>query len=213
MAVPSPFQYAPGGSNPFTPISEFQGIPTAAPAHAVAPQQQVAAPAPVVATPTTTQPTQQQQHTQLSKYAPAAYAGLTAAQPAANAYDTKSGIISTLGAGASGAATGAVVGGPVGALIGGGTGLLLGGLNAYLSVGAKNKAKRDQNRLLREAEAKQATRDKIARDDAVSQLAYDRKEAARQKQWAKNLQIRQALHDAAAGDKTADAEFIATGRV
>ncbi len=80
-------------------------------------------------------------------------------------------------------------------------------------MGAKNKAKRDQNRLLREAEAKQANRDKIARDDAVSQLAYDRKQADLQKQWAKNLQIQQALKGAAADNQTADAAFIATGRV
>ncbi len=101
----------------------------------------------------------------------------------------------------------------MGAVVGGGIGLITGGLNAYLSVGQKNKAKRDQRRLLREAEAKQERRDKIARDDAVSDLAYTRKQTDLQKQYAKNLQIRQMLQDSAGRDKAADAEFIATGRM
>ncbi len=145
--------------------------------------------------------------------AAAAYGGLQAGAPAAAAYDTKSGVISTLGAGASGAAAGAVVGGPVGAVVGGGLGLLTGGLNAYLSVGKTNKDRRNQNKLLAEAAQKQAARDKLARDDALSQQAYDRGETARQQRWAKNLQVRDAIKGLIDDGTIARDRYVKTGRV
>lgn len=149
----------------------------------------------------------------ISPLASAAYGGVQAGAPAAQAYDTKSGVISTLGAAAGGAAAGAVVGGPVGALVGGGLGLLTGGLNAYLAVGKANKTKRDQKRLLQEAEAKQAARDKIARDDAISQLAYDRTQVNLQKKWAKSLQVREAIKGLVDDGTVERDRYVKTGRI
>ncbi len=146
--------------------------------------------------------------------------GLQAGAPAAAAYDTKSGVISALGAGASGAASGALVGSVVpgigtalGAAVGGGIGLLSGGLNAYLAVGKENKNKRERNRLLDEAERKQATRDKIARNDALSEQNYQRGEVERQKKWAKNLQVREAIKGLVDDGTVERDRYVKTGRV
>ncbi len=204
--------YGPGGmAPPVVPSPAMGYTPPAAPA-APPPPVVVGAPAAAATTPATPSPWQGAGYI--------AAAGAQAGSPAAAAYDTKSGVASALGAGASGAASGALIGSVVpgigtatGALAGGAIGLITGGLNAWLSVGAKNKAERDQNRLLREAEAKQAKRDKIARDDALSQQAYDRKQVELQKRWAKNLQVREAIKGLVADETAGRDRYVATGRV
>src|SRR5690606_21265654 len=129
------------------------------------------------------------------------------------AYDTKTGVVSTLGAAATGAAMGAVVGGPVGALVGGGVGAVTGALNAWMSVGQQNKANRERRKLLAEAKAEQNRRDKIARDDALDGLAFERKQLAEQQrleEWQRNRAI---IAEAQIKKKARADEYIARGYV
>ncbi len=205
--------YGPGGYVP---------PPVATPAMAYAPPAPAPAPAAPAAayTPPATTPGAATTITPLTGAAGIVAGGLQAGAPAAAAYDTKSGAISALGAGASGAASGALVGSVVpgigtgvGAAVGGGIGLLTGGLNAYLAVGKENKNKRDRNRLLAEAEQKQAARDKLARSDALSQQAYDRKQVELQKKWAKNLQVRGAIKELVDSGTVERDRYVKTGRI
>lgn len=164
--------------------------------------------APAVST-TTPRPTTTSAYTAAAP----AIAGLQASQMGMGAYDTKSGVVSALGAAGTGAAAGAMVGGPVGAVIGGGVGLVTGALNAWMSVGQQNKANRERRKLLAEAKAEQNRRDKIARDDALDGLAFERKRLAEQKrleEWQRN---RALIAEASAKKKARADEYIARGYV
>lgn len=119
----------------------------------------------------------------VAKVAAPALAGLEAAQNAGPSYDMTSGLVNVGAATAAGAASGAMVGGPVGAVIGGGVGLVTSGLNAWLQVRQENKDKADMNRLLREIEEKQARKERIARQDQLAQIRYDRKQTEFNKSW------------------------------
>jgi hypothetical protein len=160
-------------------------------------------------------PTAAPRPTATSAYTAAApaLAGLQAGQMGLGAYDTKSGVVSALGAAGAGAAAGAMVGGPVGAVVGGGVGLVTGALNAWMSTSQQNKANRERRKLLAEAKAEQARRDKIARDDALDALAFERKELAEQKrleEWQRN---RALIAEASAKKKARADEYIARGYV
>lgn len=199
LPVPPPAQPVQTGLN----LSAF-GAPAADPAASAAGRSLLAAPASATPRPTTT-----------SAYTAAApaLAGLQAGQMGLSAYDTKSGVVSALGAAGAGAATGAMVGGPVGALVGGGVGLVTGALNAWMSAGQQNKANRERRKLLAEAKAEQDRRDKIARDDALDGLAFERKELAEQKrleEWQRN---RALIAEASAKKKARADEYIARGYV
>lgn len=199
----------PGGTPPAT-IQSALSTP-ARPGPVTAPPVAAASTAPAPAPPTQNQPSG------LSALAPA-ISGLQAGQLGSQAYDTQSGIVSTLGAAASGAAAGALagsvvpgVGTAVGALVGGGIGLVTGGLNAWMSVGKENKANRDRKKLLAEAKAEQKRRDDIARADAVDELAFERKKIEEQKRLAEWQQNRGLLADAAAQSKAQTDEYISRG--
>ncbi len=154
-----------------------------------------------------------QQQTPYAAPLAAGLGGMQAAQAGTQAYDTKSGVISALGAGAAGAATGAVVGGVPGAIVGGTVGLGLGALNAWMAVGKENKAARDRKKILSEAKAEQDRRDKIARDDAIDGLAFERgqiEEAKRLEEWKRN---RALIAEASAKKKARSEEFISRGFV
>ncbi len=228
MAYDSIFGYVPPASvrQPQTAYAPGGAAPAAAPSPAMAYTAPAAAPVAALApvgpsvTPPATTPTAAPTITPVSGAASIAYGGLQAGAPAAASYDTKSAVISTLGAGAAGAAQGALVGSVVpgigtglGAAVGGGIGLVTGGLNAYLSVGKENKNKSDRNKLLAEAERKQAARDKLARSDALSQQAYDRKQTELQKKWAKNLQVRGAIKELVDSGTVERDRYVKTGRI
>ena len=137
--------------------------------------------------------------------------GIQAGQVGSQAYDVKSGAVATLGAAATGATTGFLVGGPLGAAVGGVAGGALGALNAWMSVGKENKANRDRQRLLAEAKAEQQNRDRIARNDAVDGLAYERRaveESKREEEWKRNLSL---IGTARAKSKARQEEYLNRG--
>lgn len=199
--APAPTGLQPGG---------YVAPPAASPAMAWTPPAVAPAlPTPPVATPA--------KPSALSAMAPA-IAGLQAGQVGSQAYDTKSGVVSALGAGASGAAAGALAGSVVpgvgtaaGAVVGGGVGLVTGALNAWMTVGKENKANRDRRKVLAEAKAEQNRRDEVARADAVDGLAFERKQIADQKrleEWQRN---RGLLAESAAKSKSRTDEYISRG--
>ncbi len=161
--------------------------------------------APVPATVTPPAPT-------IGSYAAPVLAGLQAGQAGLNAYDTKTGVASALGAAAAGGLAGATLG-PAGAAVGAGAGLLLGGLNAWMSVGRENKANRDRRKLLAEAKSEQNRRDKIARDDAVDGLAFERKQISEQKRLDEWQRMRAVLDKNRAESSARDAQFVEKGYV
>ncbi len=189
-------------------LSTF-GAPDGNPAASAAGRSLLLAP-PVTGTTTTTtsKPT-------VPAYAPAlaaAAGGLQAGQVGAQAYDTKSGIAATLGAGAAGAIAGAPAG-PVGIAVGAAAGLAIGGLTAWMAVGKENKANRDRKRILAETKAEQKKRDEIARADALDELSYQRKqveEAKRLEEWNRNKAL---IAQARAQKKARSEEFISKGYV
>ncbi len=142
----------------------------------------------------------------------AAAGGMQAGQVGASAYDTKSGIAATLGAGAAGALAGAPAG-PAGIAAGAVTGLAVGGLNAWLAVGKENKANRDRRKILAEAAAEQKRRDEIARADAVDGLAYERKQVEEAKRLEEWNRARALIAEARAKKKARSEEFISKGYV
>ncbi len=144
--------------------------------------------------------------------AAAGLAGIQAGQVGAQAYDTKSGIASTLGAGVAGGLAGAP-GGPLGIAAGAAAGLILGGLNAWMSVGKENKANRDKRQLLAEAKAEQNRRDKIARDDALDGLAYERRQVEEAKRLEEWNRARGLIADARAKSKARKEEYLNRGFV
>lgn len=166
-------------------------------------------PAPAPATTTSPRPTTPSAYTSAAP----ALAGLQAGQAGLGAYDKTTGVASALGAAGAGALTGAMIGGPVGALVGGGVGLVSGALNAWMSVGAQNRAKRERNKLLAEAKAEQERRDRIARASALDALAFERREleeAKKLQEWQRN---RALIAEAQAKKKARADEFIARGFV
>lgn len=210
-APQSPQGPAPAGSAPLRAL---------APASSGYSARALPTPAPAPATTTSPRPTTPSAYT----YAAPALAGLQAGQAGLGAYDTTTGVVSALGAAGAGAASGALsgaaigaMGGPIGAgagaLIGGGVGLVTGALNAWMSVGAQNRARRERKRLLAEAKAEQARRDRIARADALDALAFERREleeAKRLQEWQRN---RALIAEAQAKKKARADEFIARGFV
>ncbi len=142
----------------------------------------------------------------------AGMAGLQAGQLGSQATDFKTGAVSVLGGAAAGALAGSA-GGPVGAAVGGVVGGGLAALNSWLSVGKENKANRDRRQLLAEAKAEQNRRDKIARDDALDGLAYERRqvdEAKRLEEWQR---ARGLIADARAKSKARKEEYLNQGFV
>ncbi len=214
LTAPNPNPYAFGiGMPSYRPdpvqtgldVSAF-GAPAANPTASAAGRSLLAAPP--VTSQGTTKPT-------TPAYAPglaAAAGGLQAGQVGAQAYDTKSAVVSTLGAGVAGAIAGAPAG-PVGIAAGAAAGLALGGLNAWLAVGKENKASRDKKKILAETKAEQKKRDEIARADALDELSYQRKqveEAKRLEEWQRNKAL---IAQARAQKKARSEEFISKGYV
>lgn len=142
----------------------------------------------------------------------AAQGGLQAGQLGTQAYDGKSAAVAIGGAAAAGALAGAPAG-PVGAAVGGIVGGGVAALQAWLAVGANNREKRRQRKLLSEAKAEQNVRDKLARSDSLDQLAYDRdsiEEAKAADRWAK---MKDQIAQAHAAVKNRRTEYLEKGFV
>lgn len=113
----------------------------------------------------------------------AAFSGLAAADAGGTSYDGTSAGINIAAATAGGAASGAMVGGPWGAAIGGGVALIGSSLKAWMDVKGENERKSKMEALIRDVETKQNKKDQLARQDSLSQLRYDRGQAALQQAW------------------------------
>lgn len=115
-------------------------------------------------------------------------AGLGAGQAAgAPTVDAGQAVANTVESGLGGAIGGATAGaalgsglGPPGAVVGGVVGLVAGGVNAYYSVKNARAQKRQEAALIAKAQARQDARDAQARQDAIGQLAYNRRQTALQ---------------------------------
>ncbi len=140
-----------------------------------------------------------------------AAAGIGAAGQVGPSYDATSAAVNIGTATASGAASGAMVGGPVGAAGGGGIGLATPSIQAWMQVEAENKRKAETEKLIREIEEKQAARDKRDRQDSLSQLRYNRKQAAFEKAWGIAAAQRDAITSLINQNTTLRSRYIKTG--
>jgi len=116
--------------------------------------------------------------------AQAASMGLNSIQPASASYDVESGVANTASSALTGAISGAIagsaipgIGTAVGAVAGATVGLVAGAVNAWMGVGAARKQRRDQQKLIAEANARRQQELDQARNDAIGQETYNRAEA------------------------------------
>ena len=133
--------------------------------------------------------------------------------------DSGQAIANTVETGFAGAATGAAAGAAIGsglglpgAVAGGVIGLVAGGVNAYFNVKQARAQRRAEEAAIAKAQARQDARDAQARQDAIGQLAYNRRQTALQ-----NLQLTQQnalkrMNDLMSQNQEMKANFIKIGR-
>ena len=143
----------------------------------------------------------------------AVLAGIQGSDQAGQSTDTQSGILRTLLSGASGAAGGAVVGGPVGAVVGGATGLVAGGLQAWMGVSDANEQAAAQKAYQDEMYAREKAKADQERKDQLSQLSYNRKEYEQGKVAEQYDKVMKAIQDRAAASDTFRTRFAQTGYI
>jgi hypothetical protein len=147
-------------------------------------------------------------------------AGLGAGEAAATpTVDSGQATINAVETGLAGAATGASAGaaigaggGPVGAAVGGVVGLVAGGVNAYFSVKNARAQKRQEAALIAKAQARQDARDAQARQDAIGQLAYNRRQTALQNLHLAQQNALSNMNDILKNNQDIKDKFIKYGR-
>lgn len=119
---------------------------------------------------------------------------------------------------ASGAATGAAIGsigGAPGALVGAGVGgvvgIVSGGIKSYLGLRAARRARRYQERQNALIQAKNDAREKQSREDAVSNMSYNRRVQAVQSQYNAQVQTMNMINELIGQDQNVKDRFLALG--
>ena len=194
-------------------MGRFSLLPVGDAGEAQFPDYRMAVNSPVSqqAQPPSVQPPGATQLTPLGHAAQGAFAGLGAASQAGESYDTASAVVNVGSSVASAALAGGLAGGPVGALAAGGTALIASGLNAWLGVRSENKRKSQIAQLEKEARERQDRIDRLARADALSELAYDRKKEAFNAAWVQAQAKQQQIMEAFKNNESLRDKYLQTG--
>lgn len=86
-------------------------------------------------------------------------------------------------------------------------------VNSYFTTRAQRKRDRRERRLLTQAEAKQAERDRIARSDAIEQQGYDRNQDKMRTAWAQQVEMMKRITDTINQNQSLKDRWVGKGYV